>query len=307
MTPTLRQLEYVVALARELNFRQAAAGCHVSQPALSSQIQQLEAQLGVVLFERDKRSVQITPAGEELAGRAQKILDQVEEMVASVQGTTGKLVGSLRMGVIPTVAPYMLPNFVGEVHEKFPDLKLYLREEQTSRCVEQIERGELDVALLALEADLGDLHTVPLFEDPFMVVLSPGHPLAERDEIKEEDLAKERLLLLEEGHCLRAQVLKLCEHAATEDLDILGGTSLTTLMQMVNSDMGITLLPQMAVEKEVASASGVIVKPMPEPRPYRTIGLVCRDKSPRAADFDALADLLEELLGTLDGGLAHAG
>lgn len=298
MTPTLRQLEYLVAVARQLNFRKAAEACSVSQPSLSAQVQQLEALLGVQLFERDRRGVRVTPAGAALADRAEGVLAAAQDLVAAAQAFHRPLTGRLRLGAIPTMAPYLLPRAVPAVRAAWPELQLLLREEQTHDCLEALLDGRMDVALLALEADLGDVEVVPLFRDPFTAVVPSEHPLASAAQVTEEQLLGERLLLLEEGHCLRSQVLKLCRHHDEDDqLDVFEATSLTTLVQMVAGGLGVTLVPQMALPVELAAAQGVVAVPLAEPVPYRTVGLAWRPSSPRDREFALLADVLEPLGG----------
>lgn len=298
MTPTLRQLEYLVAVARELNFRKAAEACSVSQPSLSAQIQQLESLLGIQLFERDRRGVRATPAGEALARRAEAVLAQVQDLEAAAQAFHRPLTGRLRLGAIPTMAPYLLPRAVPAVRQAWPELQLLLREEQTHACLESLLDGRMDVALLALEAELGDVHVVPLFRDPFVAVVPADHPLAGESTVGEDQLLAERLLLLEEGHCLRSQVLEACRRRdAEDDLDVFEATSLTTLVQMVAMGLGVTLVPEMARPVELAAAEGVVAVPLADPAPFRTVGLAWRPSSPRDREFSLLADVLEPLGG----------
>lgn len=200
MRPTLRQLEYLVAVAEHLNFRRAAERCAVTQPALSSQIAQLEKTLGVSLFERDRRRVLLTAAGEAQVTRAREILARVDDAVEAAHVHTEPLAGQLALGVIPTVAPYLLPRSLPALHAHYPDLRLRLREDHTERLVESTLRGELDVLVLALEADLGELDTYPLFEDPFRLAVPPGHPVEKRKTARETDLAGEPVLYLDDGH-----------------------------------------------------------------------------------------------------------
>lgn len=295
VTPTLRQLEYVAALARHLNFRQAAEACHVSQPSLSAQIQQLETLLGVVLFERDKRTVRATAAGAEMARRAEDVLRLVDDLVDAARACARPLSGPLRLGVIPTVAPYLLPRAVPALRSAWPELRLLLRELQTGPALEQLAHGELDILLLALEAELGDVETVPLFRDRFVAAVPEDDPLATKESISEADLVDASLLLLEEGHCLRTQALSVCDRAAVDRVEAFGATSLTTLVQMVAQGLGVTLLPEMSVPVETPAAPSVVVRPFEGKAPYRTIGLAWRRSSPRAEEYSKLADVLEPL------------
>ena len=295
MNPTLRQLEYVVALARTLNFRQAAEACHVTQPSLSAQVQQLETLLGVALFERDKRSVRVTDAGRLVVDHAQRVLSGAQDLVDAVRATSRPLEGPLRMGVIPTIAPYLLPRAVPPVRAAFPDLELYLREDETAVLVEQVGAGELDLALLAVEADLGDLHVLRLFDEPFLVAAPAGHPFAARESVAETELLGEHLLLLEEGHCLRSQALSICERAGVPDVSAFAATSLSTLLEMVASGLGVTLVPEMAVREDGPGrglAERIVLRPFDEPAPVRTLGLAWRPSSLRAAEFEQLAGVL---------------
>ncbi len=293
MRPSLRQLEYFVAVADKLNFRQAAEACYVTQPALSAQIQQLETLLGVILFERDRRKVVMTAAGTELVARARALLAAAEELVDAASAHRGPLSGTLRLGVIPTVAPYLLPQVLPAVHRKYPNLRLLLREEQTERLVDLLARGQLDLLLLALEAELGDVETLPLFEDPFVLALHPDHELAKarRRTVKESELGDQPVLLLDDGHCLRDQALRVCDKAGAKELGDFRASSLGTLVQMVASGVGVTLLPAMAVGIEARPRRRLAVKAFARPCPKRTIGLAFRRTSPRKEEFRALGEL----------------
>lgn len=294
MMPSLRQLEYFVAVARTLNFRQAAEECLVSQPALSAQIQQLETTLGVQLFERNKRRVLLTPAGRELSDRARRVLHDVGDLVASAAAFHAPLEGPLRLGVIPTVAPYLLPRALPSLRARYPALQLFLREDQTASLVQRLDEGEIDVVLLALEAELGDTETVRLFDDPFLLALPAGHALAARAHVTEADLHGEVILLLEEGHCLRAQALSFCERAATPEHDVAGfaATSLPTLLEMVAAGLGVTLIPEMAVASATASGGELVFRPFAGTPPQRSIALGWRAHSPRRGEYELLAEVL---------------
>lgn len=290
--PTLRQLEYLVAVARTLNFREAAESCHVTQPALSAQIQQLEAGLGVVLLERDKRHVSVTAAGEDVVTRAREVLALMDDLLAAARSHSRPLTGTLRMGVIPTVAPYLLPLVLPPLAAAHPELRVLLREEQTARLCEKLRAGDLDVLLLALEADLGDVDTLPLFHDAFVLAARHDHALVQRDTVTPDDLLDDAILLLEEGHCLGEQTRAVCAQAGrNEDADI-RATSLSTLVQMVAAGLGITLLPSLAIEVEVRAGLGMAVVPFRAPAPGRTIGLAWRKSSPRGDEFALLGKTL---------------
>ncbi|QRN99753.1 LysR family transcriptional regulator [Archangium violaceum] len=288
---SLRQLEYVVAVADLLGFRRAAEHCHVSQPALSAQIQQLEDVLGVKLFERDKRRVMLTAAGEDLVARARRVLTEAGDILSAAARLSDPFAGSLHLGVIPTIAPYVLPEVVPALTKQYPRLQLRLREEKTELLVKALGEGRLDAALLALEADLGDLEHAVIAEDPFVVAAPPGHALAKKKQVQLRDLDEEDVLLLEDGHCFRGQALALCTRVGAREVDF-RATSLTTLAQMVMSgDSGITLLPSLSVPIENRLGQ-LVVRPFSDPVPSRTLVLVWRPGYPRA-------DALRELAGTL--------
>jgi LysR family hydrogen peroxide-inducible transcriptional activator len=290
--PSLRQLEVVLALAEHLSFRKAAEACGITQPALSQQLQQLENVIGFRVFERDRRHVVPTPAGAELVEHARRALLEIDAFVEAARGFREPLAGPLRMGVIPTVAPYVLPVVVPRLRRAFPRLKLFLHEAQTSRLVELLRGGKLDLALLALEADLGELESEPLYSDPFVVAAPQGHPLAARASVREADLADGEVLLLADGHCLREQALDLCRRARAHEAGDFRATSLNTLVRMVAGGTGITLLPAMSVASEVHAQDRLRVLAFAGSKPARTIGLVWRRSSPRKTEYAELVALL---------------
>jgi LysR family hydrogen peroxide-inducible transcriptional activator len=292
--PSLRQLEVVVALAEQLNFRRAAEACMITQPALSQQLQQLERVIGFRVFERNRRRVVPTPAGSELVEHARRALIEIDAFVEAARGFREPLAGPLRMGVIPTVAPYVLPVAVPRLRRAFPRLKLFLHEAQTARLVELLRAGKLDLALLALEAELGELESEPLYTDPFVVAVPQGHALGQRASVREADLAEGEVLLLADGHCLREQALDLCRRARAHEAGDFRATSLNTLVRMVAGGIGITLLPSMSVESEVHAQDRLRVLPFTGTKPGRTIGLAWRRSSPRKRDFAALAAVLRD-------------
>jgi LysR family transcriptional regulator, hydrogen peroxide-inducible genes activator len=290
---TLRQLQYVVAVATTKSFRGAAALCHVSQPSLSSQIAQVEGALGVTLFERDRRGVLLTPAGAALIDRAQLLLRAADDMVATSQQFADPLAGTMRLGFIPTISPYLLPEVAPVLRKSFPRLSLIYREEKTSVLVERLEEGELDGAVLALEANLGDLVHEPIAEDPFVLAVSPNHRFAERKKpVNMGDLDGENVLLLDDGHCLREQALAICARAKTEELEF-RATSLATLCQMVAGGAGVTLLPSLAVPIENRRGQFVTL-PFTKPRPNRTIALAYRSSSPSRETLISIAATLRK-------------
>lgn len=290
--PTLRQLEYFAALADTLNFRQAAQTCCVSQPALSGQIAQLEGTFGVQLFERDKRSVRLTRAGRELLPRARTILDGAQQLGELARSFGAPLSGPLRLGAIPTVGPYLLPKVLPAVREAFPSLRLFLREDVTPRLLALLAAGDLDLLLMAIDVELGDVATLPLFSDPFLVAVAAGDALSHSESVQLDQLANREVLLLEEGHCLRDQTLPLCESVGSSELPGFRATSLGTVAQMVAGGLGVTLLPELAVERESAAAPGLRTVPFGPDGPGRQVGLVWRKSSPRADEYKALGEVL---------------
>lgn len=292
--PSLRHLEAFVSVAEHLSFRRAAAAVFVTQPALSVQIRQMELILGVRLFERDRRRVLLTREGVDLLPRARRALAEIDGLVSAAGTLHDPFAGTLGLGVIPTIAPYVLPRAVRAARRRLPRLHLRLTEERTATLVELVRNGRLDAALLALEADLGDLERLPLYADPFLLAVPAGHELAGRKSASDSDLDGQEVLLLEEGHCLREQALAVCARAGAGERDDFRATSLNTLARMISGGIGITLLPAMAVPDEVHSGDGVSVIPL-ESRALRTIGLVWRRTTPRSAALEALAAILREL------------
>ncbi|MEM9177864.1 MAG: LysR substrate-binding domain-containing protein [Myxococcota bacterium] len=290
--PTIRQLEYLVAVHETRSFHRAAEACHVSQPGLSQQIQQLEALLDVQLFERSRRRVLVTQAGERLARRAKRILDEAKELAETAHALARPLTGPLRLGVIPTIAPYWLPRVLPRVRRRHPELQLWLREDRTERLVEALEAGELDLLLLALDVPLGTADSLTLFEDRFAAAVPRGHRLARRKRLREGDLDGESVLLLEDGHCLREHAWSVCGRAGASEWGDFRASSLSTLVQMVASGVGLTLVPEMAVEAEAVLDEDLVVIPFGRPFPSRRIGLAWRRDSPRQAEFATLGEAL---------------
>ncbi len=288
---TLRQLQYAVAVAELLSFRKAAERCAVSQPSLSAQLAQLEDALGVRLFERSSRRVLLTSAGEELIERARRVLLDADDLVQLSRRVGDPLSGTLRIGVIPTISPYLLPSVTPALKKAFPNLSVMWVEDKTAVLVRSVDTGAMDAALLALEADLGDLETERIAEDPFVLATPVGHELgATRQPAKVSDLRGADVLLLDEGHCFRAQALAYCSRARTHELEF-RATSLPTLVQMVAGGAGVTLLPKLAVKTEVQRAQ-LKLRPIAEPVPHRTIALAWRRNSPLA---EALRKITAEI------------
>ena len=300
--PSVRQLECLVAVARTLSFRRAAEACYITQPALSAQIQQLENLLGLKLFERDRKRVIATAAGELLASRASAILADLRDLTEAAHSFKDPLSTTLKLGVIPTIAPYVLPRALKEVHRRFPRLELFLRETQTSRCLELLSDGSLDLALLALEADLGDVETLPLYFDPFVLAVPPEHRLAGRKRVSEKDLLEESVLLLEDGHCLRDQTLSICDRAGACELGDFRASSLTTLVQMVAGGVAVTLLPEMSLPVEAGPDRRIEVIPFAAKGPGRTVGLIWRPSSLREPEFRLLGEAILSGLGRKGAG-----
>lgn len=289
---TLRQLRYVDALARHRHFGRAAEACAVTQPALSMQVRELEDALGTALFDRTGRGLRPTAFGEAFVDRARDILRAVEDLGDLARAARGGMVGRLRLGVIPTIAPYLLPGIVGALGQLAPGLELNLRETVTPVLIAEIAAGRLDAAILALPVSEPGLTEVALFAEPFVLVrpaADAGRPVP-----GPEGLREMRLLLLEEGHCFRDQALSFCDLHPTRPREILDGSSLATLVQMVAAGLGVTLLPAMALPVETRAAE-VSVARFPDPQPARTVGMVWRRASPLDAQFRRMASALRDL------------
>jgi LysR family hydrogen peroxide-inducible transcriptional activator len=285
---SLRQLQYVVAVADALSFRKAAERCHVSQPSLSAQLAQLEEVLGVRLFERDRRRVLLTTAGKELVERARRLLVETEELVEAARRAGDPLSGTLRVGIIPTVSPYLLPAVTPVLRKRYPRLSLLWFEDKTEVVARELARGALDAALVALEAELGDVESEVIAEDPFVLVTPRDHPLGgSKDMATPADLRGENVLLLDEGHCFRTQALALCTRARAHELEF-RATSLPTLTQMIAAGAGVTLLPKLAVATEVGR-SQLRVRPFGDPVPKRTLALIWRRRSSLAGALQQVA------------------
>ncbi|HEX7373506.1 MAG TPA: DNA-binding transcriptional regulator OxyR [Steroidobacteraceae bacterium] len=285
----LRDLRYLVALADERHFGKAAASCHVSQPTLSAQIRKLEDYLGVPLVERQPRRVALTEPGEKIVARARKLLQEADAIVELARTDRDPLAGPLRLALIPTVGPYLLPHVAVRLKRDLPRVKLMLYEHQTAPLLDKLRAGELDMGILALPVDTDGLEAMPLYDEPFTLAVPANHPLADKDKVRVEDLKGERLLLLEDGHCLRDQALEVCSRVRVNEDQDYRATSLETLRQMVAAGHGITLLPQLAAETPVGIARGLRVKPFVKPTPVRTIGAVWRKSTTRGKAIEAVA------------------
>jgi LysR family hydrogen peroxide-inducible transcriptional activator len=304
---TLKQLKYFDALSRELHFGRAAEMCAVTQPALSMQIQELEETLGLTLVERTRSGVQLTIKGAELAQRSARILGEVRDFVAYAQHSNRVLTGPLRFGVIPSVAPYMLPPLLPLLRHGYPGLELHVRETQTAPLTDELLDGKLDVLLLALPLKHNDLENMPLFEDRFVLALPKDRKLPAKVRATPELVEHERLLLLEEGHCLRDQALSFCHLRQVDMVNTFGASSLSTIVEMVAAGFGITLLPEVSLGVEERGRDIQLLR-FEAPEPFRTLGLVWRSSSPRKDDFKELGRLILQAaeqgpIGRARGGL----
>ncbi len=288
----LRDLKYLVALADLRHFGKAAEACFVSQPTLSTQIRKLEEELGVTLIERAPRKVMLTAAGQDAVQRARRIVAEVEQMKDAARRSQDPAAGTLRLGIFPTLAPYLLPHVVPDMRERFPKLELLLAEEKSDVLLQQLRDGRLDAALLALPIHDDQLQTHFLFEEPFVLATSTQHPLARHAPLHPDALNAETLLLLEDGHCLRDQALDVCRRTGATEKTGFRATSLETLRQMVAAGVGVTLLPQLAVLAPIVQPAGIQLVPFESPPPSRKIALVWRKSSSLESFLLSLADLI---------------
>jgi len=291
----LRDLRYLVALAELRHFGRAAEACFVSQPTLSTQIRKIEDELGVTLVERAPRKVMLTEAGAEIAKRARVVLHEIEQIRAIAKRSLDPEAGSLKLGIFPTLGPYLLPHVVPRLRQRFPRMELLLIEEKTEILLQQLHEGRIDAAVLALPLHEEQLHAQLLFEEPFMLAVPVGHPLADAERLGLGDLADERLLLLDDGHCLRDQALDVCHLAGASEKDGFRATSLETLRQMVAAGVGVTLLPLLAVQPPVPRSETVRLLSFTDSKPSRQIALVWRKSSAHSAFLGKVADVLSDL------------
>lgn len=295
---TLKQLRYFEALARHSHFGRAADACSISQPAMSVQIRELEETLGTELFERGARQVRLTSFGEEFAQRVRDILRSVDELGDLARASRDRLVGRLRIGVIPTVAPYLLPTIIGNLTRLHDGLDIHVRETQTQKLIRELAEGRLDTAIVALPVSEPSLTEVALFSEDFVLVRpgeDEGKPVPSREMLREM-----RLLLLEEGHCFRDQALSFCNVQSARPRELMDGSSLSTLVQMVSAGIGVTLIPEMAVAVETRSAS-VSVARFRNPQPSRTIGMIWRKASPLAEQLLQISEVVRQSAEALRG------
>jgi LysR family hydrogen peroxide-inducible transcriptional activator len=288
---TLRQLRYFDALAQSLHFGRAAEQCSVTQPALSMQIQELEKEVGAPLIERTRQGTQLTDEGKEIARRVSRILSDVRDLVDHARHHQRLLSGDLRLGVIPTIAPYLLPPLLGLLRADYPELELHLRETQTQHLVDELVAGKLDLVLLALPAEHADIEQVPLFTDRFLLALPSSRRMPAKMLATPELMLRDRLLLLEEGHCLRDQALDVCNLRQLQGIDTYGASSLSTIVQMVANGYGITLLPEISIAVESRNGPLRLMR-FAQPEPHRIVGLAWRRSSPCKRDFAELGRLI---------------
>lgn len=282
--PSLQQLRFLAAIEVHGHFGRAASACAVTQSTLSAGIQELEKRLGVTLIERGKRAM-LTAIGAEVMARGKRLLRDAEELVEAAQSGHDGLAGPLRLGVIPTIGPYLVPAIMCGLAGEFPKLKLFLREEQTAPLLEKLEDGQLDLVLLALPYELGEAEAMELGSERLLAVVPRSHPLAAQRQITRDELAKAHLLLMEDGHCLRSHALEACQLTGANRNEMFQGTSLRTVMQMAAGGLGITLAPEMALAAELPADGSLVVRPLAEDAPPRRIALAWRRSAVRKAEF----------------------
>ena len=290
----LKDLRYLIAVADTGHFGKAAERCFVSQPTLSAQLKKLEDYLGLPLVERQPRKALLTPAGKEIVARARRIVEATDEVVEIAQTHREPLAGRLRIAFLPTIGPYLLPLVVPKLRKELPRLDLMLYEYQTAPMLERLRNGEIDMGVLALPVDLDGLAAKPLYDEPFVIAAPADHALADRKQVKVDDLRGATLLLLEDGHCLRDQALDVCNRIDVHEKQDFRATSIETLRQMVASGAGVTLMPELATRGSHAAPRGLVFRPFAKPAPTRRIGAVWRRSSPRGVAIDAVARVIAE-------------
>jgi LysR family hydrogen peroxide-inducible transcriptional activator len=292
-----RDLRYLVAVADHEHFGRAAAACYVSQPTLSTQLKKLEQYLGVQLVERTNKQVMLTPTGRTIAARSRRILNDVTDIVETARAAGDPMSGELRIGLIPTVGPYLLPPMMPALTASYPGLRPLLYEEQTRHLLDRLHRGELDAAIMATPVEDDGLHHASLFNEPFYLAMPANHPLAERDTIEMSDLEAEAILLLEEGHCLRDQALDVCNMVGAREEAAFRATSMETLKQMVAADLGMTLIPGLAAHTEAADETNkhLALRPFRSRAPHRTLALYWRKGAAREPAITAVANVIRSL------------
>jgi LysR family hydrogen peroxide-inducible transcriptional activator len=292
--PTLKQLRYLTALDEHKHFGRAAAACFVSQSTLSAGLQELETLLGASLVERSNRSVVFTALGREIAARARIVLREAQELAELAAAAKEPLSAALRLGVIPTIGPFLLPKVLPKLRKVFPKLKLYLTEDQTQRLVDDLHAGSLDCVLLALPVEIGDAEAMVLFDDPFELVCRKDDPLAEKSKLTTGDIQQAPLLLLTDGHCLRDHALDACHLGRRPQGTDVAATSLHTLVEMAANGLGVTLIPDMALQAKLLKGSELVARPFAGGKPGRRIGLIWRKTSAREKEFRLLGQSLKD-------------
>ncbi|MEO0982914.1 MAG: LysR substrate-binding domain-containing protein [Pseudomonadota bacterium] len=294
--PTLRQLRFLTALAEEGSFSRAAEACLVTQPTLSAAIKEVEALLGVQLVEREARGARLTRAGEAAVERARRILSEAEDLVAAARQAGAPLTGLFRLGAIPTIAPFLLPDALRALREEHPDLKFYLREDQTVRLLDALRARTLDAALIALPWEAQGIDALPLADDEFLFVGPPDHPLSNKSDLEPVDLASADLLLLEDGHCLRGHAISICNLPAARERTDVAATSLQTLVHMVAGGLGVSMVPKLAADAGVAAGADVTLRPFAPPIVGRSIGVAWRAGSPREEEARMIGEVVKRVL-----------
>ncbi|WP_448658887.1 hydrogen peroxide-inducible genes activator [Sphingomonas sp. CJ99] len=290
--PTLKQLQYLVALRDTGHFGRAAETCYVTQSTLSAGIRELETLIGVVLVERTRRVVRFTPLGESIVAKARLVLREADELADMARAAGQPLSGEMRMSVIPTIAPFMLPRILPRLRADYPDLKLYLREEPSAAACEGLNHGRTDCVLLALPYACGDVEIAPLFDDRLFVAYPGDDHAPPPGPVVSDDIDETRLLLLEDGHCLKDHALAACSHPELRGQATMLGTSLHTIVQMVDNGLGVTMLPEMAIDAGILAHTRIVSRPLLAEKAVRRIALVWRKASPRERDFRLLANML---------------
>jgi LysR family hydrogen peroxide-inducible transcriptional activator len=299
--PTIKQLQYLVALRRTGHFGKAAEACFVTQSTLSAGLRDLETLLGVILVERTRRVVRFTALGEKIADKATQVVQEAEELAEMARAEGKPLHGELRMGVIPTIAPFLLPAMLPRLRREWPSLKLFLREETSQAACDALHRGRLDCVLLALPYGCGDVDSATLFDDPLFVAFPSGEaPSASKVEV--DTIDEKRLLLLEDGHCLKDHALSACNRPELRAQAAMMGTSLHTLVQMVDNGLGLTFIPSMAIEAGILDGTRVEARPLRSAHGFRRIALIWRRSSPRESEFQLLAAALKRIMSELSPG-----
>ncbi len=296
--PSIRQLQYFVAVVELRHFGQAAERCFVTQSTLSAGIQELESLLGAQLLERNKRKVMPTPLGLALADKARQIIEMTTDLVQQAQGEKGALAGTLRLGVIPTIGPFLLPRVLPDIRQHYPALKLQLIEDQTTRLIERLNNGRIDSAILALPYGLGDFEFEIFWQEIFYVAFPPEHQLSHGGSISSAELPSDEIMLLEEGQCMRDHALSACHPHDKHHKATLQGTSLYTMIEMVAGGQGITFIPEMAVDSALVQQSYISLRPLKEKGPHREIALMWRPTYQRKDDLKLLARTMAEILAS---------